>query len=867
MKSWLPLAVLLIVPSGGSPSLRAQAPPDAQPDAALILPTDADFPVGDESLLFLYDQGNRAKLAARNLATAPEDVQTLRLLMASGRFQDALNVLRNIVNSHSDLIAPAFTSLVFDLRSMLADGARNYGDALRLIVDDARKRSGALPRERAADVARALVNIDTELARDPASWRSRLAAFAAEYAGTEAALLTQVDLLGDRPSPAMIATLDAFVADHPGTTAAAKALYEKGFHLAHNGFSFGERAGQDPTDRFFRVYDVVRELQSGKYPSCEWIVKAPLLVTEFSAYQPVYAAGSADRILTTLEAFLPGLLREYEDDPSRSSIAFVIGGRMRELLKRKGDVVAGLEGVFSRLQRAAKDPDQVTLLKAEVYVRRLGSTIDPNDWPVLRAKGLAALQDLVQKGRGRVRRRAMATLARLRVDDGDCPAARVLYDEYVADFPESGYAWVAALRAAQCQMIGGDAADAERRFHQASVAFGGNPIALVLGLSNAARSAEAMGQFSRALQYYESALAGWDRDYGPRYTLDMKPPQEPLALVGGVTQDMLTSRIEQLKRSNAAAGGDLVERGRWLIDRERWEDAATQLTAFRKGNRASPLFADGTLLFHRARLEQALDIAEADKDPIDVSGAVRRLRELAAEPPDFAVCAAQIALATLIASGAASGDADATMAQAMRMWQALDQALRGSPQPDTVERDVVDIRNVVFRPQGSGVFQGKHWNAFNWESARAPYFVFDPALRVKTAAGELLTVRSYDQFPEYRNVLFLGPDRRTLLERVMLKLGGTKRRPWTQVMQTPHQPAGAAVGVVAFWNKSFPVRSGHWSGWVFETYPAIMEIEFIDATRTKAAVKVTVGYSGATVQMEKKDGAWLARDLTNFWVT
>ena len=588
MKSWLPLAVLLIIPSGGSPALHAQAPADAQSDAALILPTGADFPVGDESLLYLYDQGNRAKLAARNLATAPEDVQTLRLLMASGRFQDALNVLRNIVNSHSDLIAPAFTSLAFDVRSMLADGARNYGDALRLIADDARKRSEALPRERAADVARALVNIDTELARDRASWRSRLAAFAAEYAGTEAALLTQVDLLGDRPSPAMIAALDAFVADHPGTTAAAKALYEKGFQLAHNGFSFGERAGQDPTDRFFRVHDVVTELQSGRYPSCEWIVKAPLLVTEFSAYQPVYAPGNAERILTTLEEFLPGLLREYEDDPSRSSIAFVIGGRMGELLRRKGDVVAGFEGVFSRLQGAAKDPDQVTLLKAEVYVRRPGSTIDPHDWPVLRAKGLAALQDLVQNGRGRLRRRAMATLARLRVDDGDCRAARVLYDEYVADFPESGYSWVAALRAAQCQMIGGDAADAERRFTLASVKFSGNPLALVLGLSNAARSAEAMGQFSRALQDYESALAGWDRDYGPRYTLDLKPPHEPgepLAWVGDVTQDMLTSRIEQLKRSNAAAGGDL---GRRRHTAYRFPEGSPRVAAVRRRHTPPP---------------------------------------------------------------------------------------------------------------------------------------------------------------------------------------------------------------------------------------------------------------------------------------
>jgi len=59
-----------------------------------------------------------------------------------------------------------------------------------------------------------------------------------------------------------------------------------------------------------------------------------------------------------------------------------------------------------------------------------------------------------------------------------------------------------------------------------------------------------------------------------------------------------------------------------------------------------------------------------------------------------------------------------------------------------------------------------------------------------------------------------------------------------------------------------------WGGWVFETYPIISEIEFVDTARSRAAVRVTVGYSGATVQMEKtKDGAWVAKELTNFWIT
>ena len=73
--------------------------------------------------------------------------------------------------------------------------------------------------------------------------------------------------------------------------------------------------------------------------------------------------------------------------------------------------------------------------------------------------------------------------------------------------------------------------------------------------------------------------------------------------------------------------------------------------------------------------------------------------------------------------------------------------------------------------------------------------------------------------------------------------------------------------MAALWKKSFWTQAGHWSGWVFESYPIVDEIEFIDAARTRAAVKVTVGYSGATVQLEKKNGAWVATALSNFWIT
>ncbi len=97
------------------------------------------------------------------------------------------------------------------------------------------------------------------------------------------------------------------------------------------------------------------------------------------------------------------------------------------------------------------------------------------------------------------------------------------------------------------------------------------------------------------------------------------------------------------------------------------------------------------------------------------------------------------------------------------------------------------------------------------------------------------------------------------------RLSGTRRHVPTAVMQTPNQPPGAALDVQAFWKQRFFVEPGHWGGWVLETYPIINEIEFVDAARSRASVRVTFGHSGATVLMEKmKDGTWVAKTLTNF---
>jgi tetratricopeptide (TPR) repeat protein len=863
------VAVLSLLQSGVPPSLEA-GPLEARQVAAAASQA-AEYPVTETQAWGLLQNGARAKDIARRLASRQDDSETLRLLMEQRRYDEALKVLRAIVETRPKELAASFDAVSSNMREMLSDRARNYGPTLRAIVADARRRLDALPREEAAGAARQLVGVDAQLADDSSAWRAYLSRFVAEYAGTEAALLARVDLIGDRSGPEKNQALDAFIAAHPGTTAAARALFSKGFDLAHNSFSFGERRGHDPTDRFFLVVAIVNELRSGRYPSSEWTERGDSLITQFSAFEPSYAEGNAERVLAKLEEELPAQLRDYERDPIKSSIAFTIGFKMGDLLKLKGDPLAGIDAVFDRLERTAKSADVVRLVRAELYVRPSGRVFEAVDRSVRRARAAAVLEPLAKESSGFVQRKAIATLALVRFEDGKYDTARDLFRRYLDAYPSASYAWVAALRFAQCEEALGNRKAAIDAFPRAADRFAALTPASVLAHAFAAQAAEADGDFARALASYQSSLAAWDEDFGPVYSLNamrQAAPGDSFPTAGDarVTRGALEQRIGELKRSTAIAGGALVERGRWFVARGRWKEAEAQLAAFGKTHAASPLASEANTLLHRARLEQALDLADAEKTATDIDASIAALKSLSAEPPDFAVVAARIALAT-IAALRGSDDSSAIMSDAIKMWQSLDDT-KPLVRSD-LERDVLAIRNAVFRPKGDGVFGGDNqgWNAFRWGPRTAPYFVVNPVLRVKPADGKAITVVANDAFPDLGSVLFLDPDRRSILERVMLKLGGSKRRPWTQVMQTPNQPAGASLDVLAFWQRSFWAQPGHWGGWVFETYPIIGEIEFIDAARTRATVKVTVGYSGATVQMEKRDGIWIARELTNFWIT
>ena len=106
-----------------------------------------------------------------------------------------LQVLRAIVDNHPERIARAF-EIVGQQSYRFDDRGHGYpADALQQIIDAARKRLPALPREEAARAARQLLQNNRQPPPAGRSFVDKLRAFVEEYAGTETALLTEIDVI------------------------------------------------------------------------------------------------------------------------------------------------------------------------------------------------------------------------------------------------------------------------------------------------------------------------------------------------------------------------------------------------------------------------------------------------------------------------------------------------------------------------------------------------------------------------------------------------------------------------------------------------------------------------------------------------
>ncbi len=828
----------------------------SRPASADPLAMPADFPPADQRIWSLQLKGLTAKRAAEALARAPDAPETIDLLHRAGRLDDAISALRRSVAG-----PPANLERTLELVPALVLTASMNGitprtDTIREILATVKPRSGDLPREDAARVARALLTADSHLTRrERGAWAQSLREFVKEWAGTETALLTEVDAItAEDLTPATLAALETFGREHPRTVAAAKALYQRGFHLAHNATGLRiESAGADPLKRFFLVTDIVTELESGSYPKCLWVDKAPELLYGFSSYKPTYGEGSAARMLAVYEAYAKTHFT-LDDRGLEWGLGYVINRKMRELYAVTGDGVAGVERFLTELERSSFNAPAVRYTRASFYLQLARE--QPAERAPFIVKARAALEALQTEGTGLYSRKALATLATMEHDEREYAAAARHLTTYLQSYTESPWAWVAALRRGTAYESQGDWTSASKAYLEVAARYPSVPPARALGHEYAARTFEALGRFSDTVAQRERALATWDDDFGLSYSLYLtRPPRpgEPFTIVkdeSEVTKTSLHTRLVVMNRTLRAPGGELLERARWQFARGELDETVATLDRLLRAQAQSPIAAEARLLSHHARVARAIDRRDQQE-----------LERLEQEPYDFWISAARMARAAMLWRDGATSDAEAPMMKALSDWRAHQATTMSSATATAtdLEQDVVGLRSLVFRPRGDGLFKDSHWELNSLAPAPTAFFIVRPELPVKLSTGELLQVSARRALPDFDNVLFLDAEQLAFFDLVLAKVGGTERRQPGAVMEVPNQPVGGSQQILTLLKKFFPARPGHWGGWMVETFPTITRIEFTNPERTRAGVAVTIGYEGATIVLEKKGGVWTYR--------
>jgi tetratricopeptide (TPR) repeat protein len=859
--------VLLL--SGGVP-VRGQT---TAPEATIRLEYPSyDWQVRDQVQRAVY-----AREAERAWRQAPDSASTFRLLVETNRMDDAIQSLEAGTRGSGEQLIAMLGALSEKLSDLQRDASRGYAERVSAIVTPLRSKVASLPREDAARLARRLMRLDNQLAnRGSAGWRERVRAFVQEYQGTAEGLRAEIDLIDDdhNYNLATIApAYDAIVAAHPGSEAAAQALYLKGFRVAAQTVS---GRNDDYTDAFLRTVAIVDELESGRYPDCEWVRKAPELIVGFfwsSRSLTVIPAANRARILAEYQRFArshftPEAVRDFG-----YSLAYLLSSRMPEFFEPGSDRIAGVEKSVADLEAHGADKRALELYRAEFLMREALGGTEP--WrAALLPKAEAALTALAAANADFYSRKAAALNASRLMYQRDYSRALAAYESYASRYRTSPWTWVARLRAGQCLVELGDLTRAAASFEMVAGSGAQEPLAALLGSALAAQTYDAIGQYDRSLVAYRRALAAWSNDYQnsnltptPTRVSVPAPATGESAMRRAVTEQNLADRVASLERNLRTSVGPMLERAAWQTDARRFTDARNTLAQAANLSRTDADRSAVRTLDRRAQLEIAMELLAVEGAKADVTGGLKALDSIAPAPFDANVGFAGLAKATVMFKNGADERASLRMMATLDEWRESQRALRSAAPASPVAADVAAIRNVIFRPAGTFELLAKNsWNAYTVPSSLA-YAVINPDVRVVTSDGKTNRITVYQDFPELTKAIFWTTEDIALASRLIVTLGGTKRGATTNVMQTPNQPAGAAVDVMNFWNRFFPTRQGHWGGWVVETFPIISSVTFLDEARTRAGVDIVVGYSGATVIMEKQNGVWVALRLVNQWIT
>ena len=275
--------------------------------------------------------------------------------------------------------------------------------------------------------------------------------------------VAEVDLIQTTNLLQRIAEYDAFWKAHPASEAGAKALYLKGFELQSNVAIMGvERRGSDPTDRFLQVVAIADELESGRYPECEWVRKAPGLISGFfvsDSPPPAYSTENVVRTLAEYARFVEAHLPSATEDLFDTGVGYAITSRMGALYRLQGDRVGGIDRFLTDLEAKGHDRNQIQSMRGRFLVREVtGQQTPPSPAQMKRAEDV--LSNVARAKAGYSSRKAAAELAAMFHRERMCERAAPLYLDDVAAYPTSPWAWAALVHAGQCTIDMGQTAKA-----------------------------------------------------------------------------------------------------------------------------------------------------------------------------------------------------------------------------------------------------------------------------------------------------------------------------------------------------------------------------------------------------------------------
>ena len=414
--------------AGGLPT-AAQAPPDQW----------TEFPAYERAVVSLLRTGDRVKRARQQLVVAHSAPETLELLLQADMVADAVKILPEALAGDGEQILRALRALMSNAWMFTLDDTRGHRDAIRRAVEPVRARVAATSAEDAARAAFVLMSFDNWISpQDSRNWTARLSEFVKQDAGTEAALLAEVDALSmDAPLLRRLEPLEQFWRDHPGTTAGAKALYRSAFTSTRSTCS---RRGAAIPPTGLRVADVVRELESGRYPRSEWVDRAPSMMIGFfisSSPGPTYAPGNVERALETFERFVMTHFADASPDVD-NGIGYLIASKMADLYERQGDRIGGVEGLLTRLEAQPAQRQAARRLRASFYLRQWTAGAEPVR-PQMGARARATFEALAAEGTEPGASHSLASLAAMAYYERDYARAIPIYRRYVDTYPRSWY--------------------------------------------------------------------------------------------------------------------------------------------------------------------------------------------------------------------------------------------------------------------------------------------------------------------------------------------------------------------------------------------------------------------------------------------